>query len=97
MAIFEHLSERASSILCEKIIFGLISSLFEIWSESRIMSSLRPGTLSQSNFVTYLQPFKKALEAREIRKMMVNKSECCQLFVVSKKKKPSDRSYKPVR
>ena len=41
-----------------------------------------------------LQSGEKSLEAGKIRKMAVNKSEWCQLFVVSKKKKPPKRSSK---
>ena len=44
-----------------------------------------------------LQSGEKFLEAGEIKKMSVNKSEWSQFFVVSKKKKPPDRSFKLVR
>ena len=55
--------------------------------KDQVISSTRStkDDLSQTNFVA-----EKALEAREIRKMAVNKSEWRQLFVVSKKKKPPD-------
>ena len=38
------------------------------------------------------QSGEKSREAGEIRKMAVNKSEWIKLFVVSKKRKPLDRS-----
>ena len=69
--------------------------------ESRIKSSLRPGAprTTYLNQISshILQSGEKSLEAGEIRKMAVNKSEWSQLFVVSKKKKPPDRSSKLVR
>ena len=70
--------------------------------ESRIKSSLWPGAprMTYLNQISshILQSGEKSLEAGEIRKMAVNKSEfVSQLFVVSKKKKPPDRSSKFVR
>ena len=65
---------------------------------SRIKSSLRSGAPK----ATYLnqisshiqQSGEKYLEAGEITKMELNKSEWSHLFVVSKKKKLPDRSFK---
>ena len=69
--------------------------------ESRIKSSLRPGAprTTYLNQISshILQSGEKSLEAAEIRKMAVKKSEWSQVFVVSKKKKPPDRSSKLVR
>ena len=65
------------------------------------VNTLKPGAtktiyLSQISS-QILQSGEKSLEAGEIRKMTVNKSEWSQFFVVSMKKKPPDRSSKLVR
>ena len=65
--------------------------------ESRIKSSLRSGAPRTTYLNQILsQSGEKSLE-EEIRKMAVNKSEWSQLFVVSKKKKPTDRPSKLVQ
>ena len=69
--------------------------------QSMIKSSLRSGA-PRTTFLNQisshiLQSGEKSLEAGEIRKMAMNKSEWSQLFVVSKKKKPPDRYSKLVR
>ena len=66
--------------------------------ESKIRASLRSGaprTTYLHQISSHILPGEKALEANEIRKMAVNKSKWSQLFVVSKKKKPPDRSSQP--
>ena len=55
---------------------------------------------AQNNLETtcqIIQSAEKSLEVGEIRKMVVNKSEWSQLYVMSKKEKPPDRSSKLVR
>ena len=64
--------------------------------ESMIKTSLRRGAprtkyLNQISSHILLSG-EKSLKAEEIRKMAVKKSEWSQLFVLSKKKKPPDRS-----
>ena len=68
---------------------------------SRIRSSHwlgAPRTTYQNQISSHiLQSGQKALEAREIKNVSVKKSEWSQLFVVPKRRKPSDRSSKLVR
>ena len=51
------------------------------------------GTTYLNQITSHILPGKETLEANEIKKMTVNKSKRSQLFVVSKMKKPQDRSY----
>ena len=66
--------------------------------ESKIRSSLRSGA-SRTRYLnpisSHILPGEKTLEANELRKMAINKSKWSLLFVVSKKKKPPDRSSQP--
>ena len=85
---------------CIRMLKEVPADRFVIY-ESRIKSSLRP----REPRTTYLkqissqiqQSGEKSLEAGEIRKMAVNKSEWSQPLVVSKKKKFLDWSFKLVR
>ena len=63
--------------------------------ESKVRPSLRPGAQTRTyrqQISSHLLPGEKALEATEIWKIAVNKSAWNKHFVVSKKKKPPDRS-----
>ena len=91
LAMFSSARRSASVNLCSQVNVSTFQQKKVIY-ESRIKSSLRPGT-PRTAFLNQiwshiLQSGEKSLEAGDIRKMMVNKFEWSQIFWCLRKKKP---------